>query len=106
MLPESFSIVLNAPEYSERTPVLYLQQTVFISSVHGFDQTTDLVINEGATQEVIRMILDVKGNTLTEPASTRVLNFGFLFTCIDSFNGAGLLAVGELWMCVVRDTTF
>ena len=70
---------------------------VFVcSSVHGFDQTTDLVLNEGATQQVIRMILDVKGNTLTEPASTRVLNFGFSFTCIDSSNGGGPQAVGEL----------
>ena len=52
------------------------------------------------------MILDIKGNTLTEPASTRVLNFGFSFTCIDSSNGGGPQAVGELWMCVERDTTF
>ena len=52
------------------------------------------------------MILDVKGNTILEPASTRVLNFGFSFTCIDSSNGGGPQAVGELWMCVERDTTF
>ena len=64
------------------------------------------MLNEGATQEVIRMILDVKGNTLTEPASTRVLNFDFSFTCIDSSNGDGPQAVGELWMCVENDTTF
>jgi len=64
------------------------------------------VLNEGATQEVITMILDIKGNTITEHASTRVLNFGFSFTCIDSSNGGGLQAVGELWMCVRRDTTF
>ena len=64
------------------------------------------MINEGATQEVIRMVLDVKGSTLTEPASNRVLNFGFSFTCIDSSNGGGPQAVGELWMCVGRDTTF
>ena len=62
------------------------------------------MINEGATQEVIRMILDVKGNTLTEPASTRVVNFGFSFTCIDSSNGGGPQAVSELWMYVGRDT--
>ena len=66
------------------------------SSVHGFVQTTDLELNEGATQEVITMMLDVKGNTLTEPASTRVLNFGFSFTCIDSSNGGGPTAVGAL----------
>ena len=54
-----------------------------------------MVLNEGATQEVIRMMLDVKGNTLTEPASTQVLNFGFTFTCIDSSNGGGPQAVGE-----------
>ena len=64
------------------------------------------MINEGATQQVIRMMLDVKGNTLMEPGSTRVLNFGFSFTCIDSSNGGGPQAVGELWMCVGRDTTF
>ena len=64
------------------------------------------MLNEGATQEVITMVLDVKGNTLTEPSSTRVLNFGFSFTCIDSSNGGGPQAVGELWMCVGRDTTF
>ena len=93
MLPESFSIVLNAP-YSE-----YIYNKLCIcSSVHGFDRTTDLVLSEGATQEVITMILDVKGNTLLEPASTRVLNFGFSFTCIDSSNGGGPQAVGELWM--------
>ena len=66
------------------------------SSVHGFFQAIDLVINEGATQQVIRMMLDVKGNTLTEPASTRVLNFDFSFTCIDSSNGGDPQAVGEL----------
>ena len=83
----------------EPTLVLYLRHNycVFVCSlVHGFDQTTDLVLNEGATQEVIAMILDIKGNTLTEPASTRVLNFGFSFTCIDSSNGGGPMAVGEL----------
>ena len=64
------------------------------------------MINEGATQEVIGVVLDVKGNTLTEPSSARVLNFGFSFTCIDSSNGGGPRAVGELWMCVGRDTTF
>ena len=52
------------------------------------------------------MILDVKGSTLTEPASTRVVNFGFSFTCIDSSNGGGPQAVGELWMCVGIATTF
>ena len=58
------------------------------------------MINEGATQEVIGMRLDVKGDTRTEPASTRVLNFGFSFTCTDSSNGGGPQAVSELWMCV------
>ena len=76
------------------------------SSVHGFDQTADLVLNEGTTQEVITMIVDIKGNTLTEPANTRVLNFGFSFTCIDSSNGGGLQAVGKLWICVRRATIF
>ena len=76
------------------------------SSVHGFAQTTDLVLNEGATQPVITMMLDVKGNTLTEPASTRVTNFGFSFTCIDSSNGGGPQAVGELCMCVGIDTIY
>ena len=64
------------------------------------------MLNEGATQAVIRMIMDIKGNTLTEPASTRVLNFPFSFTCIDSSNGGGPQAVGELWMCVGIATTF
>ena len=73
------------------------------SSVHGFVQTNDLVINEGATQEIITMTLDVKGNTLLEPASTRVLNFGFSFMCIYSPNGGGPLAVGELcWTTTFR----
>ena len=72
------------------------------SSVHGFAETTDLELNEGATQEVIRMMLDVKGNTLMEPGSTRVQNFGFTFTCIDSSNGDGPQAVGEL--CVLGET--
>ena len=71
------------------------------------------MLTEGATREVIAMILDVKGNALLEPASTRVLNFGFSFTCIDSSNGGGPQAVGELWMLgetlhlsVVRFTVF
>ena len=71
------------------------------------------MLNEGDTQEVIRMILDIKGNTITEPGSTRVLNFNFSFTCIDSSNGGGPQAVGELWMLgetlhlsVVRFTVF
>ena len=76
------------------------------SSVHGFVQTTDLVLNEGTTQEVITMIVDIKGNTLTEPANTRVLNFGFSFTCIDRSNGGGPQAVGKLWICVRRATIF
>ena len=69
---------------------------VFVcSSVHGFAHTTDLVLNEGATQEVITMVLDIKGNTLREPASTRVLSFGFSFRCIYSSNGGGPQSVGE-----------
>ena len=79
---------------------------LFISSVHGFNQTTDLVVNEGATQEVIRMTLDIKGSTMLEPASTRVLNFNFSFTCIDSSNGGGPQAVGELWMYLGIANTF
>ena len=67
---------------------------LFNSSVHGFVQTTDMVINEGATQEVIRMMMDVKGDTLMEPSSTQVLSFGF--SCIYSSNGGGPMAVGEL----------
>ena len=55
-----------------------------------------MVINEGATQKVIRMMMDVKGDTRIEPASTRVLSFGFLFRCIDSSSGGGPMAVGEL----------
>ena len=66
---------------------------LFIPSVHGFVQTSDLVINEGATQEVITMILDVKGNTLRE--TTRVTAFDFSFMCIDSSNGGSPQAVGE-----------
>ena len=62
------------------------------------------MLTEGDTQQVIRMMLDIKGNTLME--STRVLNFNFSFTCIDSSNGGGPQAVGELWMCVGKDTTF
>ena len=69
-------------------------------------ETTDLVINEGATQEVIGMRLDVKGDTRTEPASTRVLSLTFSFTCIDSSNGGSPQAVGELCMYVWRATTF
>ena len=76
-------------------PLFYVY--VFVcSSVHGFVRTAYLVINEGATQEVITMTLDVKGNTRMESASTRVLNFGFSFTCVYSSNGGGPMAVGEL----------
>ena len=64
------------------------------------------MLNEGSTQQVITMIVDIKGNTLTEPSSTRVLTFDFSFTCIDSSNGGGPQAVGELLMCVEIDTTF
>ena len=64
------------------------------------------MLTEGATQEVIRMILDVKGDTRVEPASTRVLNFYFSFTCTDSSNGGGPQAVGELWMYAGKATTF
>ena len=62
------------------------------------------MINEGATQEVITMTLDVKGNTLRE--TTRVTTFAFSFMCTDSSNGGGPQAVGELWMYVGRTTTF
>ena len=86
--------------------LLFYIYDIINSSVHGFVQTTDLVLNEGATQEVITMMLHIKGNTLTEPASTQVRNFDFSFTCIDSSNGGGPQAVGELWMCVGIATTF
>ena len=91
-------IYLNTVNQSLFNTYVYL----FNSSVHGFNQTTDLVLTEGATQEVIRMTLDIKGSTITEPGSTRVLNFGFSFTCIDSSNGGGPQAVGEL--CVLGET--
>lgn len=78
-------------------PLFYVYDIMCIcSSVHGFVQTTDLVLNEGATREVIRMTLDVKGDTLMEPSSTQNLSFNFSFTCIDSSNGGGPMAVGEL----------
>ena len=89
-------------------PLFYIYNTLcifFCSSVHGFVQTTDLVINEGATQQVITMMLDIKGNTFIEllkSASTRVLNFGFSFTCIDGSNGGGPQAVGELWTWILQ----
>ena len=63
------------------------------SSVHGFVNTTDLVLTEGATQLIIRMMMDVKGNTLRE--TTQVTTFDFSFMCIESSNGSGLQAVGE-----------
>ena len=63
------------------------------------------MLTEGATREVITMILDVKGNTFLEPGSTRVLNFDFSFTCIDSSNGGGPQAVGELCMYLGGATT-
>ena len=88
-------------------PLFYIYNKLCTcSSVHGFVRTTDLVLNEGATQEVIRMILDVKGNTLLEPANIRTQTYSFTFTCIDRSNGGGPQTVGELWMCVRRDTTF
>ena len=102
-------MVLNAPESCQPTHVLYLRRNygIFVCSlVHGFVRTTDFVLAEGATQEVIRMILDVKGSTRTEPPSTRVLNFDFSFTCIYSSNGGGPQAVGELWIYAERATTF
>ena len=52
------------------------------------------MINEGDPQEIITMKLDVKGNTLRETAQVTTLNFSFM--CIDSSNGGGLQAVGEL----------
>ena len=52
------------------------------------------MINEGDPQEIITMKLDVKGNTLRE--TTQVTTFNFSFMCIDSSNGGGLQAVGEL----------
>ena len=74
---------------------MFTTSCVFVcSSVHGFVQATDLVINEGATQEVIRMMMDVKGNTSRE--TTQVTTLDFSFMCIDSSNGGGLQAVGEL----------
>ena len=65
-----------------------------VSTVHGFD-TTDIELDEGASQQVIRVMLDVKGNTAMEPAVNRIQNFGFSFTCIDSSNGGGPQAVGK-----------
>ena len=76
-------------------PLFYIYDILVCSSVHGFVQTTDLVVNEGATQEVIEMRLDVKGDTSTEPASTRILNFDFSFTCTDSSNSGGPQAAGK-----------
>ena len=74
---------------------MFTSSCIFVcSSVHGFVRTTDLMINEGATQEVIRMMIDVKGDTLRE--TTQVTTLDFSFMCIDSSNGGGLQAVGEL----------
>ena len=74
---------------------MFTSSCVFVcSSVHGFVQTTDLVLDEGAAQEVIRMMMDVKGNTSRE--TTQVTTLDFSFMCIDNSNGGGLQAVGEL----------
>ena len=83
---------------SVNLPLFYVYNIFCIcSSVHGFERT-DLELNEGDALVVISMILDVKGSTTSEPASTQVITFDFLFTCIDSSNGGGPQAVGELWM--------
>ena len=79
---------------SELKTLFWFYWVMSVSSVHGFE-TTDFVLDEGATQEVIRVILDVKGDTLMEPASTRILNFDFSFTCIDSSSGGGPQAAGK-----------
>ena len=83
-------------------PLFYIYDIFFCSSVHGFVRTTDFMIDEGATQEVITMMMDVKGETRLEPPSTRVLNIGFSFTCIDSSNGGDSQAVGEFG-CVLGE---
>lgn len=73
---------------------MFTTSCVFVcSSVHGFVETTDLIINEGATQLIIRMMMDVKGNTHRE--TIRPTTFNFSFMCIESSNGSGLQAVGE-----------
>ena len=83
---------------SVNLPLFYVNDIFCIcSSVHGFERT-DLELNEGVALVVILMTLDVKGSTTLEPASTQVITFDFLFTCIDSSNGGGPQAVGELWM--------
>ena len=67
---------------------------VFVcSSVHGF-QPTDLSIEEGDTEKTIQITLDIKGDTLTEPADTRITSFEFQITCLGSFSSDGPPATG------------
>ena len=63
------------------------------SSVHGF-QPTDLLIEEGDTQETIQITLDIKGDTLAEPADTRITSFEFQITCLGSSSSDGPPASG------------
>ena len=79
---------------SKLKTLLWFMLCLSVSTVHGFD-TTDLELEEGAALQVISVLLDVKGNTVVEPADTQIQNFDFSFTCIDSSSGGGPQAVGK-----------
>ena len=52
------------------------------SSVHGF-KTTSLNVSEGDPLQTIQVALDIKGNTLREPAPATE-TFGVQVRCTDS----------------------
>ena len=56
------------------------------SSVHGF-QRTSLLVDETASQQTIEITLDIKGNTIRETVSPRIVELNFSLTCRDSSNG-------------------
>lgn len=70
---------------------------LFCFSVHGFrDDSTNLSVEEGATLQIITIVLDLKGSSLTETLS--VTTFGFQITCLGSSIGSSFRAASESLM--------
>ena len=65
---------------------LILQDFHFLSSVHGFEMSMVLV-TEGDPQVTLNIRLDIKGNTLDEPAQFQVTRINFTVVCEDVTTG-------------------
>ena len=66
------------------------------SSVHGFrDDSVDLTVEEGTTEQSITITLDAKGNSFDGDDPATIFTFQFQITCLGSSRDVNIRVPGK-----------